>query len=459
METTSLGKMFTRNNIIIVLAILIVLAFFKKNEKMFNNNVEEDTTEPDFFTNIEGFQLDSDGDDLSNFNLSNLELIEKYRKNTEQLNNIVDSLKIPIIINDKNTIKNTYDKVSDYLLSKITYKTLEPIDKYKSWHLIEIVKYHNIKKPTKTLQIIEKNARNNSKNNQANPEEYSDIVMRHRHTLYKLIKIKLLEVANDVKEEKISIFESRETIMLNERDRLKKEQEEEHDNSVKKYNKAFNDYLEYQENQKANINLLQVGKMAEDGIYSIFDLKSNDSYESFVGGSYDNDDNDDLIEGFKSNNDKNEDKNNGISKNIMKKFVNKSNPQLSDNKFNINKKVINKPIKKVNKPNINSEDNEDEDNEDEDNEDMSGYNTNFTKYTLKNKYNDDNDNEDIDDTVIKYIKHLSANILEFALKYYNKYGKNILDFDKITKDNQTMIGSGILFIIISLGLYFIDITL
>ena len=441
METTTLEKIFTRNNIIIVLAILVVLAFLKKNEKMFNNPVEEDITEPEFLTNVEGFKDEIDSDDLSNFNLSSLELIEEYRINKTRFKKIIQSQEIPIIVEDKDSIKDIYDKLSDYLVSKITYKTLEPIEKYKSWHLIKLAKhndlklpkrkiladdtaklkdknenstipnqyskkeledamimaheiiknkleedflknenggnyinhlshfklnslelikeyrrnperlnnivdaleipintkitksikdiydklsyylvskityktlepienykswhlielaaYHQIEEPSKTLQIIEKNARSNSKNNQANPEEYSDIVMRHRHTLYKLIKIKLLEVANDVKSEKIASFESRETIMLNERDRLKKEQEREHDSNIKKYNKAFNDYLEYQENQKANINLLQVGKMVEDGIYSIFDLKSNDIDESFVGGNsrdYYNDDNDD----------------------------------------------------------------------------------------------------------------------------------------------------------------------
>ena len=132
------------------------------------------------------------------------------------------------------------------------------------------------------------------------------------------------------------------------------------------------------------------------------------------------------------------------------------NPLIKGNKFNI-KNNKNSEMK-LNKQNMDSENSKNSEN----NKYMDGYNDDFKKYTQKNEYNDrgdEDEDEDLDDTVIKYIKHLSANILEFSLKYYNKYGKNILDFDKITKDNQTMIGSGILFIIISLGLYFIDITL
>ena len=64
----------------------------------------------------------------------------------------------------------------------------------------------------------------------------------------------------------------------------------------------------------------------------------------------------------------------------------------------------------------------------------------------------------MDDKLFNYLKYVTNFIYEMVSKYYQNYLKNIFDIDKLTQDNQTMIGGGILFIIISMGLYFIDIT-
>ena len=78
---------------------------------------------------------------------------------------------------------------------------------------------------------------------------------------------------------------------------------------------------------------------------------------------------------------------------------------------------------------------------------------------FKNKTNNElNDDDEMDESIIKYIKELSKNIVKYIIKYYNIYFKKTINLDKLFQDNETMISGGILFIIISMGLYFIDIT-
>ena len=82
-----------------------------------------------------------------------------------------------------------------------------------------------------------------------------------------------------------------------------------------------------------------------------------------------------------------------------------------------------------------------------------------SKNQLKNKFNKNklklNKEDDLDDTLVKYIRYALKNIFYYVVKFYNKYLQKSINLESLTKDNETMI-SGVLFIIISVGL-FIDI--
>ena len=159
--------------------------------------------------------------------------------------------------------------------------------------------------------------------------------------------------------------------------------------------------------------------MAEDGIYSIFDLKNegfqNNEENNININKYDNDVNDvDDINDINDNNDNDND-------NIEEGF------DIFEGKFK------NKNAR-------------------EDFEDKK------SKASKSSNQGEEDDDNDLDDKLFKYLKYVANTVFVFVKKYYDNYGKNIFDIDKIMKDNNTMIGGGILFVIISMGLYFIDIT-
>ena len=426
---------FLKNNkgILIVLAIFCILLVLKKYEDYFNPETFEDSSSmPNRYLNIkERFQNNKNNNNnnkknivLNNFKkhneytLEELERIGKQLKlgltidvedidyNKTRLNNLIKKINSKKITNKskKKQIEKTklnynkkyyHSKILEHLISKINNSSFQKINLYQDWHLEELRKYYNIDKDVKD-----------------------------KDELYDLIKqvlvnkeLKKTKTANEKLNIRIQNLEKNNQNLTKE---LSK-----HTNDVNKYNQAFNDYLKYQEDQKKQINLLNVGSIIEDGIFKVFDI-NNDN---------DNDKNNNL-------NNTNTNNNNNIKKNtenfedvdIFKgKFKNKEEGFQNIPK---NNKII-KTIKTI-KNNKNNK-------------------------TIKNNKNtkienNDNSEDDLDDKLFNYLKYVTNFIYEMVSKYYQNYLKNIFDIDKLTQDNQTMIGGGILFIIISMGLYFIDIT-
>ena len=225
---------------------------------------------------------------------------------------------------------------------------------------------------------------------------------------------------------------------------------------INKMNKVANDYLEYQKNKGPNINLLNIGKDIEDGIYTLIDnFDSNkNNFTDIFNGKFKSDNN---IEGF-------------VNKTKNKSINNKTNNKKKMNKGTnkrINKKRINK---RINKNNILKEGffvSEEDVIEEENNETKElkekfylGNNTN-KKEEENEKIEKKKDEEiELDEDLLSYFTYVFDNIYSLFKKYFNLYinKNNLFNLGNISKDSNTLIGGGILFIVISMGLYFIDIS-
>ena len=189
------------------------------------------------------------------------------------------------------------------------------------------------------------------------------------------------------------------------------------DDKILQYNKTLEDYIDEVNKNKASIDLLNIGKDIEDGIFELSDNfdKTKDKVLDIFEGKFN--------EGFK--NDKSE-KNN--TKNQTK---NKKTKQKTNSKSNFKNYVI---IDKLKKELLNNS-----------NEDSN---------------NDDNKKSELDEDMLAYFKHIFDKMYEIFKKYFNLYinKNNTFNLGNISKENNTLIGGGILFLVISMGLYFIDIS-
>ena len=215
------------------------------------------------------------------------------------------------------------------------------------------------------------------------------------------------------------------------------------DKEIIKYNKALEDYIENVNKNKASIDLLDIGKDIEDGIYELTNNFSETKKN--IGDLF----NGDFDEGFQNNNNNNN-KNKTKTKNSENNNKNNNNNNNNDNtNSNNNNKNDNK--------NNNNNNNNDNTNS---NKDI----INKLQKELINKKTIDKSeetaNSELDEDMMAYFKYIFDKMYEILKKYFNLYinKNNTFNLGNISKENNTLIGGGILFLVISMGLYFIDIS-
>jgi hypothetical protein len=209
-------------------------------------------------------------------------------------------------------------------------------------------------------------------------------------------------------------------------------------NIIYGYNKTANDYLDYQKNKGPEINLLDIGKDIEDGIYTLTDKFSD--YKKKIMDPFNGK--------FKSYNN-------------VESFVNKTNKMQKGKQWGKQKGD------KIKEGFVVSEE-EDVVSEEE----VLGLEEVKTKeikerfYLENNRKKDVNESGDegeggeLDEDLLSYFTYVFENIYSLFKKYFNLYiNKNdLFNLGNMSKDSNTLIGGGILFIVISMGLYFIDIS-
>ena len=211
-------------------------------------------------------------------------------------------------------------------------------------------------------------------------------------------------------------------------------------NIIYGYNKTANDYLDYQKNKGPEINLLNIGKDIEDGIYTLTDKFSyykKQIMDPFNGKfkSYNN------VESFvnKTNKmQKGKQKGNKITEGFV---VSEEEDVVSEEEVVVSEEDSTKELKERFYLGNNSK------KEEGDEGDESGE-------------GDEGEGSELDEDLLSYFTYVFENIYSLFKKYFNLYiNKNdLFNLGNMSKDSNTLIGGGILFIVISMGLYFIDIS-
>lgn len=178
---------------------------------------------------------------------------------------------------------------------------------------------------------------------------------------------------------------------------------------LEKYNKALTDYIQHEKDKKLQINLLDIGEYLHDGVINLFD--ELDTHSANTNNNTKN------IEAFKNKASIKKKKNNNKDK-----FVSEEEEEEESNE-NIN---ISTPIKLIEKENVAS----------------NKYNSNplmgFIEYSLEQIYN------------LMYNDNPSLNNIKNKL--------NLNSWMKLLENESNLIPLGVIFIFLSLCLYFIDIT-
>lgn len=226
-------------------------------------------------------------------------------------------------------------------------------------------------------------------------------ILKSSYTLYIEIKNNLLEKAHDLSNKSKDIENLKKELMT--------DTNKFNDKNIEKYNKALVDYINFQKSKSRNVNIFEMGKNLENSIYNIFyDTENFNKTEDFdnvrqsdlFNGKFKND----IVEGFANNNSND----NSNDKDLIESEESDESKELQEN----NDEII-----------------EEEENEIE--------------------LNDSDDK-----SLTGYLKYIFVNIFNI----FNKIIKNYVNNDIFKNNDSSLIGSGILFIIISLGLYFIDIS-
>ena len=244
--------------------------------------------------------------------------------------------------------------------------------------------------------------------------------------LYYKIKLKL----NDNKWEKLEKSRRQKELVVSKNEKNKKKEDIE---DMKEYQKSLEDFIEYQNKQNNKIDLYSIGKDVEGGINEIVT-----SFEKLMSSNK---------EGFQDISSKKEyyEKLNNLYnyKNqliiYLNSFLKKDRSSKKYSDFYFIYQNINKDYNDLKKNNP------------------------FEKKTTK-KEEEQNVNE-IDDNILDFLKYIFEEIYNISLKkiniFDNSNNNHILKFFKndIFKNDRTLIGGGVLLIIISLGLYFIDLSM
>jgi hypothetical protein len=183
-------------------------------------------------------------------------------------------------------------------------------------------------------------------------------------------------------------------------------QDSENHKTLKQYDKTVSDYINYQNKKSAtHINLLDIGKDVETGLFSLID-NYDDNKQKIIDVFNGKFKSDNTLEGFTTSQTK--------SKKKMK-------PSKPTKKLSLDK--------------------------------------------LKEKFNlngneKNNETSEFEDDILSYLKYVFDNVYLVIKNVFNLYinKNNLFNLGKLSNDTNTLIGGGVLFVIISMGLYFIDIS-
>ena len=346
-----------------------------------------------------------------------------------------------MIFNNKNNKlknKNLYILISVLLILVILLNNRDYIenninkDKDKA---IENFTNNNNNKNTK-IKKLEDKVEELNKDNKDIINKYNKIIKEEQTKLSEKYELARKELKNKYdnllvceEEDPIKKLQEQQQIINN---KASKDRELNDKKKINKMNKVANDYLEYQKNKEPTINLLNVGKDIEDGIYTLID-NFDSNKKPFI----------DIFKSkFKSDNN-------------IENFVNKTK-----------KKSINNKITKTNIMNKFNNQNKIKENfvvseEDDVEEETTGKELK-EEFFFENKEKEEEEEKEseLDEDLLSYFTYVFENIYSLFKKYFNLYinKNNIFNLGNISKDTNTLIGGGILFIVISMGLYFIDIS-
>ena len=257
--------------------------------------------------------------------------------------------------------------------------------------------------------------------------------------LYYKIKLKL----NDNKWEKLETSRRKKELVVSKNEKNKKKEEEIED--MKEYQKSLDDFIEYQNKQNNKIDLYSIGKDVEGGINEIVK-----AFETLMSSDK---------EGFQNSSSKKYHTELDELDKYLKKYLvylkrfpkDKQNTKIylehieKYKRFN-NRYIYlekNNPYKPKNTNKIN------------------------TYSSKKNSEENNEENSELDENILDFLKYIFEEIYKISLKKINIFdnsnnnNNNILKFFKndIFKNDRTLIGGGVLLIIISMGLYFIDLSM
>lgn len=184
------------------------------------------------------------------------------------------------------------------------------------------------------------------------------------------------------------------------------------DDKILQYNKALEDYISEVKKNKASIDLLNIGKDIEDGIFELSDNynKTKEKVLDIFDGKFN--------EGFENS-----------KAPQIKQSNKKTKSSKLENLKNLKNNVIVDTLKKE-------------------------------LFNNSEESNNSTSKSELDEDMIAYFKHIFDKLYEIFKKYFNLYinKNNTFNLGNISKENNTLIGGGILFLVISMGLYFIDIS-
>jgi len=185
--------------------------------------------------------------------------------------------------------------------------------------------------------------------------------------------------------------------------------------TLKQYDENVSDYINYQNKKSAtHINLLDIGKDVETGLFSLID-NYDDNKQKIIDVFNGKFKSDNTLEGFTTS-------------------QTKSKKKMTPTKSAKSKKGL-KPTKEL------------------------------SLDKLKEKFNlngneKNNETSEFEDDILSYLKYVFDNVYLVIKNFFNLYinKNNLFNLGKLSNDTNTLIGGGVLFVIISMGLYFIDIS-
>jgi len=192
--------------------------------------------------------------------------------------------------------------------------------------------------------------------------------------------------------------------------------------TLKQYDENVSDYINYQNKKSAtHINLLDIGKDVETGLFSLID-NYDDNKQKIIDVFNGKFKSDNTLEGFTTS-------------------QTKSKKKMTPTKSAKSKKGL-KPTKELSLDKLKEK-----------------FNLNGNEKNNETS-NEKNTPSELEDDILSYLKYVFDSVYGIIKNFFNLYinKNNLFNLGKLSNDTNTLIGGGVLFVIISMGLYFIDIS-